>query len=259
MKIFTKDSLIEELIKIRNKGWILGARKGNHGSIGNTLEDLLGIEENNLPIPNAAEWELKSRRANSTSLVTLFHSEPSPTALKFVPSILLPNFGWQHKDAGGKYPNTEKSFRQTINYGRYSDRGFYLDYDEKEQKICFKFEPHQIDPKHYAWKASISLDGIPSLMPYPYWGIDDIFHKIGTKIHNCFLVTANVKKENGDEYFHYDKIYMLKGLSKESIINCFKNGMLYVDFDARTGHNHGTKFRIRENHIKNLYSEIQEL
>ncbi|MDH4262220.1 MAG: MvaI/BcnI family restriction endonuclease [Spirochaetia bacterium] len=40
---------------------IQNSRAGNHCGIGNTLEDLLGITENNLPIPNAAEWELKLR------------------------------------------------------------------------------------------------------------------------------------------------------------------------------------------------------
>ena len=52
MKIYTKEELIEELKKIRNMGWVLSGRHGNDGAVGNTLEDLLGIEENNLPIPN---------------------------------------------------------------------------------------------------------------------------------------------------------------------------------------------------------------
>ncbi|HEY4476814.1 MAG TPA: MvaI/BcnI family restriction endonuclease [Candidatus Paceibacterota bacterium] len=54
------------------------ARRGNAEGIGNTPEDLLVIKENNLSIPNAAEWELKAQRLNSTSLTTLFHIEPSP-------------------------------------------------------------------------------------------------------------------------------------------------------------------------------------
>ena len=58
--------------------------------VGNTLEDLLGIVENNLPLPNAAEWELKCQRAKTSSLTTLLHSEPSPRAMKLVPSLLLP-------------------------------------------------------------------------------------------------------------------------------------------------------------------------
>ena len=61
-KIYSKESLIIELKKIREMGWILNRRLGNSGGIGNTLEDLLGIEENNLPIPNTAEWELKCQR-----------------------------------------------------------------------------------------------------------------------------------------------------------------------------------------------------
>lgn len=66
--IYTKETLIEKLREIRKQGWIESARQGNAGGVGNTLEDLLGIEENNLPIPNAAEWELKCQRLQTTSL-----------------------------------------------------------------------------------------------------------------------------------------------------------------------------------------------
>ena len=103
MKIYSKDSLIAELKKIATQGWIKNARHGNHGGIGNTLEDLLGITENNLPIPNASEWELKSQRLNTSSLTTLFHIEPSPRAVKFVPQILLLKYGWKHQESGKKY------------------------------------------------------------------------------------------------------------------------------------------------------------
>jgi len=54
-RIYTKQELINKLKEISAIGWIPNARRGNAGGIGNTLEDLLGIEENNLPIPNAAE------------------------------------------------------------------------------------------------------------------------------------------------------------------------------------------------------------
>jgi hypothetical protein len=121
VKIYTKENLVERLKEIAAMGWVENGRHGNHGGIGNTLEDLLGIEENNLPIPNAAEWELKTQRLGTTSLTTLFHTEPSPTALKFVPAVFLPNYGWGHKEAGKKYSSTEMSFRQTINAAARSD------------------------------------------------------------------------------------------------------------------------------------------
>ena len=78
-KAYTKDSIIKTLQDIRGMGWIENLRHGNDGGVGNTLEDLLEIEENNLPVPNASEWELKCQRSNTSSLTTLFHSEPSPT------------------------------------------------------------------------------------------------------------------------------------------------------------------------------------
>lgn len=73
------------------------------------------------------------------------------------------------------------------------------------------------------------------------------------------MIIADVRKENGVEFFHYEKIIMLKGIKKEKVIEAIKNGKIYVDFDARTGHNHGTKFRIRESDIDFLYSEVHEI
>ena len=48
--IYTKPALISKLKEISETGWIPNGRAGNSGGIGNTLEDLLGIKENNLPI-----------------------------------------------------------------------------------------------------------------------------------------------------------------------------------------------------------------
>ncbi|MDZ7766906.1 MAG: MvaI/BcnI family restriction endonuclease [Melioribacteraceae bacterium] len=105
MRIWTKEQLIEELRNIKLLGWIQSNRRGNSGGIGNTLEDLLGIEENNLPIPNATEWELKTQRLKTSSLTTLFHMEPSPRAIRFVPRVFLLQYGWRHELAGIKYRN----------------------------------------------------------------------------------------------------------------------------------------------------------
>lgn len=96
---FSKDVLIEKFKEIYAKGWIRNERGRNDGAVGNTLEDLLGIPENNLPIPNAAEWELKAQRAQTTSLLTLFHMEPSPRAMKVVSNILLQKYGWASAEA----------------------------------------------------------------------------------------------------------------------------------------------------------------
>ena len=260
MKIFTKESLIASLLEIRERGWIPNARSGNVGGIGNTLEDLLGIEENNLPIPNAAEWELKCQRKKTSSLTTLFHMEPSPRAFRFVPQILLPKYGWAHQLAGNKYSGTEMSFRQTIHGLSRSDRGFKVVVDRNEKKILISFDAGAVDNRHSEWLKSVKdRIGLDELTPQPYWGFNDLFHKAGTKLLNCFYVQAETKKIDGKTHFFYSDIMILQGLSLENFLDSIENGQILVDFDARTGHNHGTKFRLRQNALPALYSKVQRL
>src|SRR3989338_8527448 len=147
-KTYTKQELIAKLKEISAMGFVPNARYKNHGGIGNTLEDLLGIAENNLPIPNAAEWELKTQRAKTSSLTTLFHIEPSPRAIRFVPQVFLSKYGWAHKEDGKKYAKGEMSFRQTIHGNSPSDRGFKVVIDRGEQKVLISFDTRSVDIRH---------------------------------------------------------------------------------------------------------------
>ncbi|MDP2638077.1 MAG: MvaI/BcnI family restriction endonuclease [Candidatus Levybacteria bacterium] len=255
--IYTKQALIDKLKKIAELGWIVNARRGNAGGIGNTLEDLLGIKENNLPIPNAAEWELKAQRLNSSSLTTLFHIEPSPRAIRFVPQVLLPKYGWAHKEDGKKYAKGEMSFRQTIHGQSRSDRGFMVIIDHSEKKILISFDSKSVVIKHKDWLESVEKHvGLKELNPQPYWGFDDLEHKAGTKLLNSFYVQAEVKTENETEYYKYTKVMMLQKFSFEGFLKALEEGKILVDFDARTGHNHGTKFRLRQDCLPMLYEKV---
>jgi len=256
MKLYTKENLITEFHKIAQMGWIENARHGNAGGVGNTLEDLLGIEENNLPIPNAAEWELKAQRLNTSSLTTLFHIEPSPRAVKFVPQVLLLNYGWQHQEAGKRHPENEMSFRQTIHGKSPSDRGFMVKIDRGNRKVLISFDHTKVAENHRDWLWSVEQRiGLGELNPQPYWGFDDLEHKVGTKLLNCFYVQAEVKKEDEKEFYNYSKVTMLQKFSFEGFLQELENGNILIDFDARTGHNHGTKFRMRQNCLPNLYEK----
>lgn len=256
MRIYTKQALVERLKEIANLGWIPNARHGNQGGIGNTLEDLLEIRENNLPIPNAAEWELKTQRASTSSLTTLFHLEPSPRALQLVSQILLPKYGWSHKEAGIKYPATEMSFRQTITGLTPSDRGFIVKINRQEQKVLVSFDATKVNTRHMLWLNSVKdRVGWGELNPQPYWGFDDLEHKAGTKLLNCFYVQADVRQEEGKEFYRYNKVMMLEKFGFEGFLGAIEEGLILVDFDARTGHNHGTKFRLRQTYLPRLYGK----
>jgi hypothetical protein len=72
-------------------------------------------------------------------------------------------------------------------------------------------------------------------------------------------VQARTKREKGKEYFSYEKIQMLRKFSIRAFTKAIENGYVYVDFDARTGHNHGTKFRLRQDKFNELYEDVQSI
>lgn len=265
MKLYTKEELTQEMKKIFEKGWHKSVKKTldsrNDGAVGNTLETLLHIKENNLPIPNTREWELKGQRAHTSSLVTLKHIEPSPTAAKIVSKILLPKYGWKHKQAGKKYPITEMSFRSTTSATDYTSRGFSVVVDRAKNQLRFVFDATKADiadSEIALWLQSVEKRiGLGQLNPEPYWGFEDLKYSIGEKIKNCFYVVAERRIEDSKEFFLYKELYILSGFSFEGFLAAIENGAVLIDFDARTGHNHGTKFRLKQGRWKDLYSSVQ--
>ncbi len=213
-----------------------------------------------MPIPNAAEWELKCQRSGTSSLTTLFHLEPSPRALRFVPKMLLPLYGWRHELASIRYPPNEMSFRQTISGSMRTDRGFQIVVDRASSQIRVSFDASAVDPRHSEWLHAVATRiGLGELIPQPYWAFTDLYHKAGTKLLNCFYVTAEAKREAGKELFHYNRILVLRDFDFEKFLAAIEKGFLLVDFDARTGHNHGTKFRLRQDKLPELYGHAEEV
>ena len=64
-----------------------------------------------------------------------------------------------------------------------------------------------------------------------------------------------IHQEARKEFYKYSKVAMLQKFSFEGFLQELGNGNILVDFDARTGHNHGTKFRMRQNCLPNLYEK----
>ena len=66
----TLKKLKAQLEKIKAMGFVETHRVHDTG-IGKTLEDLLGIEENNLCLPDVGDVELKAKRIDSGSMLTV--------------------------------------------------------------------------------------------------------------------------------------------------------------------------------------------
>ena len=152
------------------------------------------------------------------------------------------------------------SFRQTISGIAHSDRGFIVKVDRNQSKVLISFDESKVDARHSKWKKDVeSRIGLGELAPQPYWGFRDLEHKAGTKLLNCFYVQADVKRQGGEEYYWYNKVQMLQEFYFEGFLQAIEAGILYVDFDARSGHNHGTKFRLRQNSWPLLYKNVTTL
>ncbi|MFH1225952.1 MAG: MvaI/BcnI family restriction endonuclease, partial [bacterium] len=150
----------------------------------------------------------------------------------------------------------EMSFRQTIHGNSRSDRGFKIIIDRKERKILISFDSKSVDPKHKGWLKLVKENaGLGELNPQPYWGFSDLEHKAGTKLLNTFYVQAEVEIRRKKEFYHYAKVMMLQKFSFEEFLKALEKGKILVDFDARTGHNHGTKFRMRQDCLPMLYEK----
>ncbi len=256
----SKEELISRLSAIRKQGWVHTNRTKNDGAVGNTLEDLLEIPENNLAIANTVDWELKTQRKKTSSLITLFHIDPQPRKPKsVVANIILPKYGWAHKEAGKKYALNEKSFRATLNGITYTDRGIKLKVNSIKRNVDIIFNPSKTDKRHNIWlKKVVEYHGRNEKV-IASWSFDDLQKKCIGKIRNTIFVTADSRINMGQEEFKYEKIQLLEDFAFNNFLRGLISGKILVDFDARTGHNHGTKFRIKQNNWPVLFSKITDL
>jgi len=69
------------------------------------------------------------------------------------------------------------------------------------------------------------------------------------------LIFQSLLTINYDNAMQYSKVMMLEKFNFEGFLNEIENANILVDFDARTGHNHGTKFRMRQDKLPLLYKK----
>lgn len=247
--------MINKLKELAGAGWLSSRRPLNAGGIGNTIDFLLGLPENNLPISDTAQWELKTHRIGSSSLLTLFHMEPEPISEGIVVNLLIPKYGWSDKKR-----ENELSFRQTIQATHSTDRGFGISVDRKLEQVKVTFDFSLVNERHKIWLENVKHNtGLGQLQPQPFWKFKDLFLKASTKLLNAFYVEAEVKRDKTMEYFKLSQLLILQGLDLDQFVASIENGDILVDFDARSHHNHGTKFRLKQDKIPNLYRYVDKI
>ena len=239
--INTLDDFIKEFEKIRNKGWITTNRKGPTG-IGKTLEDLLGIPENNKQEPDFGEYELKSARKDDGSMLTLITKSPSPMGIN---KEILNKFGY----TSSQYGNNKKVIHATLNareYVRIADTGYSLKikFDEANNKISI-----------YSLNNNTGEENEET-----FWDLYDLKKKIESKIKNKIIyVTAESNRDNYKEELKFENAYLCEGVSPERIFDLLKENKMFVDirigqYENGKTHDHGTAFRIRPSDHHRLFN-----
>ncbi len=234
----TFDELIEGLNELKEKGFVKTHRAGDTG-IGKTLEDLLGIEENNIQGPDGEDTELKAARKNSASMLTLFTKSPLPRGIN---SKLRAEYGYPDENHPDKLV-----LRTTID-----SVDFNTIKGKKGFMIVSKKDRIEIVPGRAPKK-------FPD-MPNPYWPKEDIENSIKKKYKKSLLyVKADHRGAGAEEEFHFNAAYLLQGFDFAKFAQSLKDGILKVDI--RLGlyangdfHDHGTGVRIKPSMLDECFS-----
>ncbi len=242
--------------------WHQGTRPGNDGEPGNTLEDLLGVAENNLKLPDFGGLvELKTHGFEGGSLLTLIHREPEPG--RVVPK-LLKSMGWGHQEAGREKPADEMSFRSTTYGHGFSARGFKIAIDD--DNLEFIYEPSEVSRSQSDVTGNYNTygdwaDAIEERRPHysehfpVYYNKEYILEECFGKLDTTFLTFYKKRGPKGNRFYWYQEGFIGRGLRREMFDVLINEGALFLDFDARTGHNHGTKLRVKKSDLPRLFSE----
>lgn len=228
-KQMTLDEFIKAFAKIKSQGWVKSERQGSTG-VGQTLEKLLGVSENNIASPDLGDIELKARRINSSSMITLFTFNRRVWKMKPL-------------DAIRKYGSLDQNGRL----------GMYYTMSKKpnSQGLYLQIKDDTVSVQHISGEAIAE------------WGIEALVERFIKKIPALLLVSADSKIEDDKEWFKFQTATLLSGTSKQIIREQINQGNILLDLrlhdKGASARNHGTGFRVFEENLPLLFKTIRDL
>lgn len=221
-----------EIVKIKNAGYIKSHRTGDTG-IGKTLEDLLGIEENNIIGPDFGNYELKSGRIDSSSMLTLFTKAPQPPGAN---GKLLEAFGYPDN-----VPIFERELHITIDSMRVCSVGLKLVVEGNKVVIENKKGVEAYYTKDYLEQA--------------------FYQKYN---HPLIYVLASRLRKEGAEWFSFNEVQLLSGFDFNRFSDAIREGIIKIDlrmghYPSGKFHDHGTGFRVMPRNLPRCFANIKKL
>ena len=223
--------LKEKLSEIHQRGYIVSLRGGPTG-VGKTMETLLGIKENNFKSPDLGKVELKCKRIQSTSRVTMFTSDEDVWKIEQVE--LIKQYGKEDENGRWGLYTTAKN--------KPNNRGFFVKVDEDAVRFC-------------------NIDGHIAVE----WQLEELIEEVKEKLSNVLLVEADrCWNPEGKEEFWYKEAHLLTGIIMEKFIEYIKNGTIVIDLrmhikKSGSVRNHGTGFRLYRRYWDSCYNNTERL
>ena len=214
---------------LREQGYIPSARSGPTG-IGHTLEQALGLTENNLPLPDLGEVELKAHRENASSLITLFTFNRKAWVLDQLTAVR-------------KYGSLDGAGRK----GLY----FTMSTTPNSSGLFLQITDDSVWVQHTSGQVLVK------------WKTKDLAARFKSKVPAIILVSARTEERAGIEYFWFYRARLLTGTSSKLIADQIRLGNMLIDLrlhDKVTRvRNHGTGFRVSESKLHELFNKVEEL
>ena len=223
------------LQELKEEGFIPSLRSGPTG-IGHTLETLLGLDENNLPIPDiGGRVEVKATRNNSNNLITLFTFNRA--VWQYPSKEIIAR--WGYVDDNGR-----QSLYTTVSALEGNALGFQLSVSDDTDNV--------------------HITHVPSGTALGMWDMYHIVGKFVTKFERMLFVHADSRRIGNNEEFHFNEADILSEPSARTFRDSFAAGKVTIDIRMHlkpngTARNHGTGFRIREHDLPSLFGRIDHL
>ncbi len=215
--------------EVREHGFYKSMRRGPTG-VGHTLEQCLGLTENNIAVADLGEVELKAHRDNVASLITLFTFNRRAWVMQPLSAIRA----YGTPDQNGRL-------------GLY----FTMSQQPNSSGLFLTVTDEVVSVQHISGKTLVR------------WFTKDLSKQFKTKMPALLLVTARTELRGDTEYFHYYRARLLTGTSPTLVADQIRRGNMLIDLrlhDAVTyARNHGTGFRAKEGSLDQLFTKVETL
>jgi hypothetical protein len=236
------ENLKLELNKIKETGWIKCSTKHSN-KVGMKIEELLGIEENQISGPDFNGIEIKTKSIHSKPNITLFNATPDSMEMAI-------------KDIYEKYsyPSKRDKSRKVFNVSVYATKQTV----HPKRKFNLSVNRHSI-------RLMVSNNYNKCINRDIAWSHDMLEDKLKQKLSTLCLIKTMNKKEGDDFYFRIAKFNFYKLKSYNNFLRLINQGKIRITFkiglftgDYRNGeiHDRGTGFDIDRNDIDQLFDII---